>query len=63
MKILGIMFCVLFLQMFCFAKIKVNKSTDITTLQRAVMCLICSLVVTLILGLPVLGIVYLAMSL
>lgn len=62
MKILGIMFCVLFLLMFCFANIKVNNSTDITILQRAGACLIGSLVLTIILGLPILGIVYLIKS-
>lgn len=59
MKILGIMFCALFLLMFLFFKIKVNGSTNITTLQRAYACLIGSLLLTVILGLPTLGIIYL----
>jgi hypothetical protein len=59
MKILGIMFCVIFLLMFIFFKVKVNGSTDITILQRIYACLIGSLLLTVILGLPTLGIVYL----
>jgi hypothetical protein len=59
MKILGIMFCVIFLLMFIFCKIKINGSTDITIIQRASACLITSLLLTVILGLPILGIIYL----
>lgn len=59
MKILGIMFCVIFLLMFIFCKVKVNGSTDITIVQRACACFFGSLLLTLILGLPALGIIYL----
>lgn len=53
MRILGIM--------FLFGKIKWNDSTDISIMQRAVACLIASGVVSIILGLPVLGLIYLIM--
>lgn len=59
MKILGIMFCVLFLLMFIFCKVKVNGSTDITIIQRTLACLFGSFLLTLIFGLPILGIIYL----
>lgn len=59
MKILGIMFCVLFLLTFIFGKVKVNGSTDITIIQRTLACLLGSLMLTLIFGLPILGIIYL----
>ena len=59
MKILGIMFLALFLWTFLFGKVKLNGNTDIGTLQRAGVCVIGSLVITLIVGLPVLGILFL----
>jgi len=59
MRILGIMFCSMFLLMFIFGKIKWNGRSDISIGKRAIACLICSCVVSLILGLPVLGLVYL----
>lgn len=62
MRILGIMFCSMFLLMFLFGKIKWNGSTDISIVQRAVACLIASGVVSIILGLPVLGLIYLIMK-
>jgi len=59
MKILGIMFCIIFLLMFIFAKVKIGNSTHITLIQRLGVCLIGSLLLTIILGLPILGIIYL----
>lgn len=62
MRILGIMFCSMFILMFLFGKIKWNGSADISITQRVIACLICSGIVSLILGLPVLGLVYLIMN-
>ena len=59
MKTLGIIFCIIFILTFLFAKIKVNGSTDITILQRIELCLLFSLGFTVILGLPILGVIYL----
>lgn len=59
MKTLGIIFCIIFILTFLFADVKVNGSTDITILQRIELCLLFSLLFTVILGLPILGIIYL----
>ena len=59
MKILAIMFLVLFLLMFIFADVKINDLKTDNILVRAGTRLIGSFIVTAILGLPVLGIVYL----
>ena len=59
MKILAIIFCVLFIWCFIFAKIDVNGSKDITIVQRVFASMIISVILTLIFGLPVLGILYL----
>lgn len=59
MKILGIIYLVCFLWMFFFTKIKVNGSTNITLFQRVAACLYVSLLLTIIVGIPVLGIMYL----
>ena len=56
MKILGIIFCILFLLIFLFAKVKINGSTDVTIVGRAYVSFIGSIVLTLFLGLPILGI-------
>ena len=57
MKILGIVFCLSFLIIFLFAKIKINGSTDVNIVDRAYASFICSVVLTLFLGLPILGII------
>lgn len=57
MKILAIMFLVLFLLMFIFADVKINDLKTDNILVRAGACLIGSFIVTAILGFPVLGIV------
>lgn len=56
MKILGIIFCILFLLIFLFAKIKINGNTDVTIICRAYASFIGSAILTLVLGLPILGI-------
>lgn len=59
MKILLIMFLIIYILMFLFGKVTINESTNISTLQRAAVCLIGSSLLTLVFGLPILGIVYL----
>ena len=59
MNIFGIMLCVIFIWCFIFAKIEVNGSKDITIIQRMFASVIICAILTLILGFPVLGIVYL----
>lgn len=53
------MFLILFLLMFIFADVKINGLKTDNILARAGACLIGSFILTAILGLPVLGIVYL----
>lgn len=57
MKILGLIFCFVFLLIFLFAKIKINGSTDVTVEDRVYAAFVGSIVLTLILGLPILGII------
>lgn len=59
MRVLGIIFLGVFLLMFLFANVKVNGKTNVGILQRAFVCLIGSGLLTLILGLPICGLVYL----
>lgn len=59
MKILTILFCVLFILMFLFAEVKVNGRLCNQIFQRVFTCLVGSLIFTLVLGFPVLGIMYL----
>lgn len=59
MRILGIMFCSMFLLMFLFAKITWNDSSDLNIIKRAIASLMGSFILTVVLGLPVLGLVYL----
>ncbi len=61
MRILGIMFCSMFLLMFLFAKITWNDSSDLNIIKRAIASLMGSFILTVVLGLPVLGLVYLIM--
>lgn len=61
MRILGIMFCTMFIWLFLFVKITWNGSSDITILKRAIASLMGSFILTVFLGLPVLGLVYLIM--
>lgn len=58
MKILFIMFLILFILIFLFAKIEINGTYNITLIQRVCASVITSIVITLIIGLPILGIVY-----
>lgn len=62
MRVLGIIFICVFLLMFLFAKVKVNESTDVGIFQRAFVCLIGSGLLTLVLGLPICGLIYLITS-
>ena len=59
MKILGIMFCAIFILCFIFAEVEINGSANITIIQRVFASVVISVILTLILGLPVLGIMYL----
>ena len=59
MKILGIIFCLIFVLTFLFAKVKINEDTDISILERAELCILFSLLLTVIFGLPILGVIYL----
>lgn len=61
MKLFGIIFLVLFILIFLFANINVNGKRNITILQRVYVSAIASLVMTIIIGLPLLGIIYLLM--
>ncbi len=61
MRILGIMFYSMFLLMFLFAKITWNDSSDLNIIKRAIASLMGSFILTVVLGLPVLGLVYLIM--
>lgn len=57
MKILGLIFCFIFILFFLFAKVKVNGRTNITIIERAYVSTIASIIFTLMLGLPILGII------
>lgn len=57
MNILGIMFLVLFLWMFIFGNITINKVKTANILTRAVLSILFSVFITLIVGLPILGII------
>lgn len=57
--LLGIIFICVFLLMFLFANVKVNGDTNVGVLQRAFVCLIGSGLLTLVLGLPICGLIYL----
>ena len=59
MRSLAIIFFVVYIGMFLFGKITVNGDTKPRMLKRAVACAWGSLVLTLLVGLPVLGLVYL----
>lgn len=59
MKILVIMFLILFMLMFIFADVKINDLKTDNIFARAGACLIGSFITTAILGIPVLGILYL----
>jgi hypothetical protein len=59
MKILLFMFLILFILSFLFAKVRVNGSTNISIFQRAGVCFVGSLILSLFIGLPILGILYL----
>lgn len=59
MRILGIMFCSMFLLMFLFAKITWGDSSDLNIIKRAIASLMGSFILTVVLGLPVLGLIYL----
>lgn len=62
MRILGIMFCSMFLLMFLFAKITWCGSSDLTIIKRAIASLMGSFILTVVLRLSVLGLVYLIMN-
>lgn len=55
-KVLGIIFLILFIASFLFAKIKINGRYDYSILDRVGACLVISFILTWILGLPILGI-------
>lgn len=56
MRIIGITFLVMFLITFLCAKIKVNNSSDVTIMQRVFVSIMAAAILTLIIGLPILGI-------
>lgn len=55
MKVLFIMFLVLFILIFLFAKIEINGTYNITLIKRVYASIITSIVITLIIGLPILA--------
>ena len=57
MKILGLIFCFIFILFFLFAKIKINNKTNVTIIERVYVSIIASIIFTLVLGLPILGII------
>lgn len=57
MKILGLIFCFIFILFFLFAKVKVNGRTNVTIIERAYVSIIAGIIFTLMLGLPILGII------
>lgn len=59
MKILVIIFCIMYLLMFFFAEVKVNDMPATNVFQRAGVCLMAATILTLLIGLPILGVVYL----
>lgn len=59
MKVLIIIFCIIYLLMFFFAKVKVNNMPATNVFQRAGVCLIAAAILTILIGLPILGIIYL----
>nr|DAN13890.1 MAG TPA: hypothetical protein [Caudoviricetes sp.] len=60
MKILAIIFLVMYIIMFLFAKVDSTGLLPIWgILYRVIVCLVASAIVTIIIGLPILGIVFL----
>ena len=59
MKVLGILFAVMFVLFFFFGNVDFNGNTKLPLLARLVFCLLGSAFMALILGLPVLGIIHL----
>lgn len=59
MKLLAIIFFSMFIYMFFCANIKMEDHRPITVQERAGVCVIAAAVMTLIIGLPILGIVWL----
>ena len=57
MKTLGLIFCFIFILFFLFAKVKVNGRTNVTIIERAYVSIIAGIIFTLMLGLPILGII------
>lgn len=59
MNMLEIIYLAFYLWMFFFGKVKIGENTNITLLQRAWVCMIGSTLLTILVGLPMLGILYL----
>lgn len=57
MRALGIIFCVLFLIMLFEARITINDEPVHNLVQRVLVSIIASAVITLVIGLPVVGII------
>ena len=59
MKDLVIIYLACYLWTFLFAKIKINRNSDISIIQRLYVCLFISLISTILIGVPILAIIYL----
>lgn len=59
MKILALIFWIIFFLLFCFAEVKVNDLPATKISERVCACGICALILTAMFGLPILGIIYL----
>ena len=59
MKLFGVIFLVLFILIFLFAKITVNYGKNPTIWQRVHASAIAALLLSIVIGLPLFGIIYL----
>lgn len=59
MELLGTIYLIFFILLFLFAKVQSNNIEVTNIFHRAFLCLIGSFFITIILGLPILGITYL----
>ena len=58
MKTLGAIFLIFYLLFFIFGEIQI-KCKELTLLERIQVCIIASFIITITVGLPLLGILYL----
>lgn len=59
MNLLLIIFLLLFIYSMFFGNIKINNRTVTNMFERIIPCLFMSLIITLIFGLPILGVMFL----